>query len=226
MISWSGAASSAPRPGFVHSLWSKCSNPWNELELDPHINCLSLDPFFYADLSPNDHLFFFSPYPITPFSTRVMNFMYKLEIFAPSCTFWKIYKFHCNFSIKFVNFGMNCIFAHWMTQCVIWTKILTRHQDRLLIQITRPVLFSTDIQEAYNNSHWFNLSTGQVTKNVASPAQNEPVIRLEDRLLLTCWNDPIFGVHPEKDPIFWSPHWMTPFFDEILHRMPPAIVLR
>ena len=30
-----------------------------------------------------------------------------------------------------------------------------------------------------------DLSTGQVTQNVASPAQNEPVIGLEDRLLLT-----------------------------------------
>ena len=41
--------------------------------------------------------------------------------------------------------------------------------------------------EAYSNSHQFNLSTGQVIKNVASPAQNEPVIGLEDRLLLTRW---------------------------------------
>ena len=38
------------------------------------------------------------------------------------------------------------------------------------------VAMATDIAtEAYNNSHKFNLSTGQVTKNVASPAQNEPV---------------------------------------------------
>ena len=35
--------------------------------------------------------------------------------------------------------------------------------------------------EAINNSHYFNLSTGQVTESVASPAQNEPVIGLEDR---------------------------------------------
>ena len=41
--------------------------------------------------------------------------------------------------------------------------------------------------EAYNNSHYFNLSKGQVTKNVASSAQNEPVIGLEDGLLLTHW---------------------------------------
>ena len=73
-------------------------------------------------------------------------------------------------------------------QCVIWTKILTRQQDRLLIKITRPVLLGPDIiMVANNNSHSFNLSTGQVTKNVASPAQNEPVIGLEDRLLLTRW---------------------------------------
>ena len=50
------------------------------------------------------------------------------------------------------------------------------------------VVKATDIaMEAYNNSYYFNLSTGQVTKNVASPVQNEPVIGLEDRLLLTCW---------------------------------------
>ena len=47
------------------------------------------------------------------------------------------------------------------------------------------VVRATDItMDAYNNSHKY-LSTGQVTKNVASPAQNEPVIGLEDRLLLT-----------------------------------------
>ena len=44
--------------------------------------------------------------------------------------------------------------------------------------------------EAYNKSHLFNLSMGQVTKNVASPAKNEPVIGLEDRLLLTRWAPP------------------------------------
>ena len=50
------------------------------------------------------------------------------------------------------------------------------------------VVRATDIvMEANNNSHKFNLSTGQVTKNVASPPQNEPVIGLEDRLLLTRW---------------------------------------
>ena len=51
------------------------------------------------------------------------------------------------------------------------------------------VFRATDIaMEAYNNSHQFNLSIGQVTKNVASPAQNKPVIGLEDRLLLTRWS--------------------------------------
>ena len=50
------------------------------------------------------------------------------------------------------------------------------------------VVKATDIaMEAYNNCHQFNLSTGQVTKNIASPAQNEPVIGPEDRLLLTGW---------------------------------------
>ena len=54
------------------------------------------------------------------------------------------------------------------------------------------VVRATDIaREAYNNSHQFNLSTEPVTKNVASPAQNEPVIGLEDRLLLTCCTLPI-----------------------------------
>ena len=48
------------------------------------------------------------------------------------------------------------------------------------------VVTATDTaMEAYNKSHYFNLSTGQVTKNVADPAQNEAVIGLEDRLLLT-----------------------------------------
>ena len=49
------------------------------------------------------------------------------------------------------------------------------------------VVRATDIaMEAYNNSHWFNLSTGQVTnESVASPDQNELVIGLEARLLLT-----------------------------------------
>ena len=51
------------------------------------------------------------------------------------------------------------------------------------------VVRTTDIvMEAYNNSHWLNLSTGQITKNVASPLENEPVIGLEDRLLLTRWS--------------------------------------
>ena len=36
------------------------------------------------------------------------------------------------------------------------------------------VVRATDISmEAYSNSYQINLSTGQVTKNVASPAQNE-----------------------------------------------------
>ena len=46
------------------------------------------------------------------------------------------------------------------------------------------IVRTTDIaMEGYNNSHRFHLSTGQVTKNIASPAQNEPVIGLEDGLL-------------------------------------------
>ena len=53
------------------------------------------------------------------------------------------------------------------------------------------VLRETDItMEVYNNGHQFNLSTGQVTRNVASPAHNEPVIGLEDWLLLTRWSLP------------------------------------
>ena len=41
------------------------------------------------------------------------------------------------------------------------------------------VVRATDIvMKADNNSHKFNLFTGQVTKNVASPPQNEPVIGL------------------------------------------------
>ena len=48
------------------------------------------------------------------------------------------------------------------------------------------VVRATDIaMESYNNSHKLNLSTGLVTKNVACPDPNEPVIGLEDRLLLT-----------------------------------------
>ena len=47
------------------------------------IDCLSLDPLFYADLAPNDPVLFFFPHPVTPlFSTFVKNLMYKLEIFS------------------------------------------------------------------------------------------------------------------------------------------------
>ena len=49
------------------------------------------------------------------------------------------------------------------------------------------VVSATDIvMNASNNNHSY-LSTGQITKNVAWPPQNEPVIGLEDRLLLTRW---------------------------------------
>ena len=47
-----------------------------------YIKCLSLDPLFYANLTPND-LFFIQSTPNDPiFSTFVSNFTYKLQIFA------------------------------------------------------------------------------------------------------------------------------------------------
>ena len=58
----------------------------------------------------------------------------------------------------------------------------------LLIKVTRPMLLGQQTlpwRPMTIAITLFNLSTGQVTKNVACPAQNEPVIGLEDRLLLT-----------------------------------------
>ena len=112
-------------------------------------------------------------------------------------------------------------------QCVIWTKFSTRQQDRLLIKVTCPMLLwqqTLPCMEAYNNSHYFNLSTGQVTKNVASPVQ---VIELGDRLLLTRWCMAIWHAglafkHPykvkaercsiAKDTFYNDPHLTCSFF--------------
>ena len=38
-------------------------------------------------------------------------------------------------------------------------------------------------------------------------------------------NDPHFWESTSKKSTFWSPHWMTPFFNKIVHWMPPNFVL-
>ena len=48
---------------------------------------------------------------------------------------------------------------------------------------------------------------------------------LEIAFLHTEW--PLFlGVNTINDPIFWSPQWIAPFFNEILYRMPCTFVLQ
>ena len=85
------------------------------------------------------------------------------------------------------------------------------------------VVRATDIAiEAYNNSHKFDLSTGQVTKNVASPAQNGPVIGLEDRLLLTrclCFRLDLLNV-------ITGVHSFRPIFQIKLHNFPKTLQVR
>ena len=72
-------------------------------------------------------------------------------------------------------------------QCVIWTKNLPRQQDRLLIKVTRPMLLGQQTLPWRPITIAINLTCPQdrLLKNVASPSQNESVIGLEDRLLVT-----------------------------------------
>ena len=90
-------------------------------------------------------------------------------------------------------------------QGVIWTKILTSQQVRLLIKVTRSVLLGQQTLP------WRAITitiTGQVTKNVASPAQNEPVIGLEDRLLLTRWQ---WRHMHSCSGIKFAGYWLVPY---------------
>ena len=77
-------------------------------------------------------------------------------------------------------------------QCVVWSKILTWQRDRLLTKVTRPVFLGQQTlpwKSTCITIIAINLICPQdrLLKNVASPDQNEAVIGLEDRLLLTRW---------------------------------------
>ena len=41
------------------------------------IKCLSITPLFYADPTPNDPLFLFSPHPMTPFFPVLYQILHK-----------------------------------------------------------------------------------------------------------------------------------------------------
>ena len=54
------------------------------------IKCLSLDPFFYADLAPNDPLFLFSPPNDPQLFDLCIKFYMQLHISGSSNAFWEI----------------------------------------------------------------------------------------------------------------------------------------
>ena len=77
------------------------------------IKCLSIYPLFWDNLTPNDPFFSFKPHPMTPFSTLVSNFTYKLQIFACFACILRnlniLQQFFIN--IKFANFGLKLHFC-------------------------------------------------------------------------------------------------------------------
>ena len=73
------------------------------------IKCLSIDPLFYADLTPNDPPSFFSPHPMTPFFPLLYQILHTNCKFSHA--FWEIYKFCGNSNIRFANFGLKLHFC-------------------------------------------------------------------------------------------------------------------
>ena len=68
--------------------------------------------FFWADLTPNDLPFFFSPHPITPFFPLLHQILRtNCKFLHTSHAFWKIYKFCDNFNINLANFSLKLHFS-------------------------------------------------------------------------------------------------------------------
>ena len=98
----------------IHSAW--CLHPGGgggggHSHMSVDIKCLSIDPLFYADLTPNDPPFFPQSTPNDPF----FPFLYQIQhtnckFLHTSCAFWEIYKFCGSFNIKFAKF--------WLGVCI------------------------------------------------------------------------------------------------------------
>ena len=74
------------------------------------IKCLLIDPLYYADLTPNNPPFFFSPHPMTPFFSTFISILHTNCKFLHA--FWEIYQFCGNFNKKLANLGLKLHFLH------------------------------------------------------------------------------------------------------------------
>ena len=79
------------------------------------MKCLStIHPLFYANLTPNDPPFSFSPHPVTPFSFFPLSYQIlhtNSKFLHALHAFWEIYKFCGNFNIKLSNFDLKLHFC-------------------------------------------------------------------------------------------------------------------
>ena len=86
------------------------------------IKCLSIDPPFHADLTPNDPLF--------PLSYQILHTNWKY--LGALCAFWEIYTFCDNFKIKFANFGLKIAVLHTK-----WPPFLGIHIKKIFFYLKK-----------------------------------------------------------------------------------------
>ena len=80
------------------------------------IKCLSIDPFFYADPTPNDPLFYSVHTQWPPFFHFCMKFYMKIANFLrASAHFEKFNDFVAILTENLQILPWTCIFAHWIT---------------------------------------------------------------------------------------------------------------
>ena len=84
-----GLISNSQNPNGTSLPKPNLSTPWGHSHMSVDIKCLSIDPLFYADHTPNDPLSLFSPHPVTPFFPLLYQILHtncKFLHFA----FWEI----------------------------------------------------------------------------------------------------------------------------------------
>ena len=92
-----------------YTLWSPRGGH-SHMSVD--IKCLSIDPLFYADPTPNDPLFLFSPHLMTPFFPLLYQILHNNWNFcALRAHFEKFNNFCGNFKRKFANFALKLHFC-------------------------------------------------------------------------------------------------------------------
>ena len=96
------------------------------------IKCLSIDPPFHADLTPNDPLF--------PLSYQILHTNWKY--LGALCAFWEIYTFCSNFKIKFANFGLKIAVLHTK-----WPPFLGIHIKKILFVFAFYFIFFLELPQ-------------------------------------------------------------------------------